>query len=90
METRHLCIRVFGRVQGVAFRHYTRQKALSLGLTGFVKNLADGSVYIEASGGREAIALFTDWCRQGPPAARVQHLRSEEIRSPGLDHFSIR
>ena len=48
-------VRIRGRVQGVGFRYFTQRQATSLGLGGFVRNLADGSVEVEASGERVAL-----------------------------------
>jgi acylphosphatase len=62
---------VFGRVHGVFFRASTLEQAQSLGLTGWVKNLPDGSVEIDAEGPRYALEQLAEWCRHGPPAARV-------------------
>ncbi len=47
---KRIIIKVYGSVQGVFFRYSTRKVARTIGLTGFVKNMADGSVYIEAEG----------------------------------------
>lgn len=63
-----------GRVQGVAFRHYTCQSALELGVTGWVRNLPDGSVEGLFEGDEDAVAALVEWCRSGPPAARVDRL----------------
>jgi acylphosphatase len=64
-------IRARGRVQGVAFRWYTLQEARRLGLTGWVRNLPDGSVRIVAEGEREALEALLIWAEQGPPHASV-------------------
>jgi acylphosphatase len=64
-------ITVHGRVQGVAFRWYTQKKALSLGLTGWVKNLPDGSVRILAEGPRMDLEAFCDWTARGPDHCRI-------------------
>ena len=66
---------VTGRVQGVAFRAYTRQKALQLGLTGYARNLHDGSVEVLALGLPQALAELERWLHQGSPAARVDGVR---------------
>jgi len=71
---KHLNITIFGRVQGVGFRHSARNQARYLGVKGFVKNNSDGSVYIEAEGEESAITQFVIWCRQGPPFAIVEKL----------------
>jgi acylphosphatase len=64
--------RVRGRVQGVFYRASTRERALELGLIGWVRNLADGRVELCAEGPREALERLVAWCREGPPAARVE------------------
>jgi len=66
-------VRVAGRVQGVAFRWYTVQQAVAIGVTGSVRNLPDGSVLIVAEGEREALERLLDWARSGPPHALVDH-----------------
>lgn len=69
-----LQITVHGKVQGVFFRKSTELEARKLGLTGYVKNQANGTVYIEASGDPNALAEFLNWCHQGPRLARVDRL----------------
>ena len=59
-------IEVRGRVQGVGFRYFTVKEARSLGITGFVKNMPDGSVYIEAEGAVNKLNEFVQWCHNGP------------------------
>ena len=71
-------IRVSGRVQGVGFRYHTLKQASALRVSGFVQNLPDGSVYIEAEGEPLQIEAFVEWCRQGPPCAWVEDL---DVRS---------
>jgi len=68
---RHISILISGRVQGVFFRASTKNKADELGIKGFVKNLGDGSVYIEAEGNQDQLITFESWCRKGPPRAQV-------------------
>jgi acylphosphatase len=60
-----------GRVQGVGFRWWARGEARRLGLDGWVRNRADGSVELLAAGPAEAIAELENLCRRGPPSARV-------------------
>ena len=57
---------ISGRVQGVGFRHSARSNARYHGITGFVKNKPDGSVYIEAEGSRNQLDEFVEWCKKGP------------------------
>ena len=66
---------VEGRVQGVWFRDSTRQEAIRLGLTGWVKNRFDGTVEVVAEGPREKVETLVSWCHHGPPAARVTGVR---------------
>jgi acylphosphatase len=63
--------RIEGRVQGVWFRESTRRAAAALGITGYAKNLADGSVEVLACGKPEALAQLAEWLKQGPPMAQV-------------------
>jgi acylphosphatase len=65
---------VQGRVQGVAFRHHTCRRAQELGVTGWVRNLPDGAVEGLFEGDDGAVAALVEWCRSGPPAARVERL----------------
>ena len=64
-------IRVHGRVQGVAFRWYAQRQAAGLGLTGWVRNLPDGSVRIVAEGSRQDLQALADWTACGPDHARI-------------------
>lgn len=69
--------RVRGRVQGVGFRWWTRQRAEALGLCGTVRNCEDGSVEILVAGPPEAVAELESALAHGPTSARVQALESE-------------
>ncbi|NCQ35961.1 acylphosphatase [bacterium] len=72
-------LRIFGRVQGVAFRWYAQSAARGLGLTGWVRNRADGSVQLMAEGSSSALDDLRRWAERGPGQARVD--RIEENRS---------
>ena len=74
---KHLNITVKGRVQGVWFRARTKEKAEQFGICGFVKNLINGDVYIEAEGAAEPIAEFLKWCKVGPALAHVEEIIKE-------------
>lgn len=63
-----------GRVQGVWFRETTRRTAQPLGITGYAKNMADGSVEVLACGEPGALDRLTEWLKQGPPLAQVDRL----------------
>jgi acylphosphatase len=62
---------VSGRVQGVFFRAETREQARRLGVAGWVRNLSDGRVEVLAEGEALSVRNLMDWCRNGPPHARV-------------------
>jgi len=65
---------VHGKVQGVWFRAGTREQALTLGLTGYVSNLADGSVQVQAQGDAGALDELEQWLGRGPRLANVSRL----------------
>jgi len=65
-------IKVRGHVQGVGYRYSTLRIAKTLKLTGYVKNLPDDSVYIEAQGNPDSVNDFIEWCKTGPPGAIVE------------------
>ena len=71
---KRIVIQVFGLVQGVFFRYNTRKIARNLGLTGIVKNLPDGSVYIEAEGSEDKLIELLKFCKKGPRSARVDNV----------------
>jgi acylphosphatase len=62
---------VRGRVQGVFFRAATVEQARALGLGGYVRNRADGTVEVEAEGAEQALEALERWLWRGPPLARV-------------------
>jgi acylphosphatase len=70
---------VNGRVQGVSYRASTAHEARRLGLTGWVKNLDDGAVELEAQGSADAVEQLLAWCKDGPPAAEVTAVRVDEL-----------
>ena len=76
---------VSGRVQGVFYRASAKTKADELGIMGFVQNLPDGKVYIEAEGSDEKLDLFKAWCSKGPPRAQVDQV---EIKESDLKNFT--
>ena len=82
---------VSGRVQGVWFRQSTKDKADSLGLTGWVRNLPDGRVEVMACGDTKAICQLEAWLGQGPELANVAEVQSEQLElDTGFDEFLVR
>lgn len=67
---------VRGRVQGVFFRASAQREAARLGLVGWVRNLADGSVEILAEGERAPLERLIAWAQQGPEDARVDEVET--------------
>ncbi|MBM3415203.1 MAG: acylphosphatase [Bacteroidetes bacterium] len=84
-----ISITVRGKVQGVFFRQSSRDKALQLGITGWVKNLSDGSVSILASGNQQQLDEFLAWCRQGPPKAAVAGIDVQPHTAESFKGFVI-
>ena len=80
MNSQNKCItfRVIGKVQGVWFRAYSRDNALSLNIDGWVKNDPDGSVFGEAVGSKKNIEQFIHVLRKGSPSSRVEDVLFEE------------
>jgi len=87
---KHYSIRIFGKVQGVAFRASTHEKAKSLGLKGWAKNEEDGTVSVAAEGPEDRLQELLEWCHQGPAAARVDKVSFQENESQGLSDFEVR
>jgi acylphosphatase len=75
---------VAGRVQGVFFRASTRARAQSLGVTGHARNLPDGRVEVLACGSPAAVQALCEWLRDGPPAAQVTAVESEDVAPAAL------
>ncbi|MEM1586561.1 MAG: acylphosphatase [Candidatus Bathyarchaeia archaeon] len=65
---------VSGRVQGVFFRYETRLRAIQNNVTGWVRNLSDGRVEAVFEGDREAVEAMIEFCRKGPPGAKVKNV----------------
>ena len=89
MNTCVKCL-VSGRVQGVYFRAHTRDQALQLGLSGWVRNLPSGQVEILACGPTVEVEKLIAWLWQGPREARVAHVRCEAVSTPAPADFVIR
>lgn len=80
---------VSGRVQGVSFRMAAQGEAQRLGLTGWVRNLADGRVEVQAFGPRASLDEFRTWLKRGPPMASVLRLDCEPIEFQAYTDFQI-
>jgi len=81
---------VRGLVQGVGYRVGCRQKAIDLGLSGWVRNRPDGSVELEAEGLPDRLVELRLWCEKGPQGAQVSGVSSGQVAVAGTDWFEIR
>jgi acylphosphatase len=82
---------VRGDVQGVGFRAATAQEARRARIAGWVRNMRDGSVEVEAEGTVQAVDALIKWLRRGPSLARVTAVEIDDSLPPaGLEGFTIR
>ena len=76
-EAAHLSATVYGCVQGVFFRYFARNVAITLGLKGYVRNLAGGdAVEVEAEGDKQQLDKLVEQLKIGPPGARVERVET--------------
>lgn len=88
MGCRHYYIA--GQVQGVFFRASTCEKARSLSLTGWVRNLSDGRVEAIACGDEQQLAMLESWLHQGPTMSKVDSIDVTELAEIHAESFEIR
>ena len=83
---------VYGRVQGIGFRFFTRERAKRLELTGYARNLLDGgTVEVAAEGEKDRLENLVAYLRTGPPGARVERVEVDWSEYTGqYDDFSVR
>lgn len=87
---KRLTANITGRVQGVSFRYYTRREATRLGVTGWVRNEADGSVQVVAEGNPEALEALLRFLERGSPSARVSRVSADWSAAKGtFDSFRV-
>ncbi len=82
-------ITISGKVQGVWYRQSAKEQAQQLGITGQIRNEPDGSVHIIATGTKEKMDQFINWCKKGPPKARVTNIDFKELLLQQFTHFTI-
>lgn len=83
-------VRIEGKVQGVWFRAWTEENAITLGIDGWVRNLPDGSVEALFSGREAAVNRMLAACEKGPPLAKVSSVIPEDCDPPSDPGFSTR
>ena len=81
---------VQGSVQGVFFRAEARDRARALGLSGWVRNVPDGTVEAVFEGEPERVSTMVEWCRRGPSGAGVENVDVDWSEPQGEEGFSIR
>jgi acylphosphatase len=86
----HKDIIISGRVQGVGFRFSARNMARIYGIKGYVKNLPNGDVYIEAEGEEPEMQHFLIWCNKGPDHAYIDSLHISDADVKGYSSFEVR
>jgi len=87
MKTIRLTIK--GKVQGVFYRATAKDIAVELGIKGWIRNLPDRNVEITATAPGDTLQKFIDWCKQGPPKARVDEVIVEELSTVEFNGFRI-
>lgn len=90
MANKCMCYRVSGKVQGVWFRDSTVTRANEIGITGWVRNVPDGSVEVLACGEEVKLEEFFQWLHKGPMLARVDSVQSEQVELEQYTDFSVR
>ena len=78
-----------GRVQGVGYRWFARDEAARLGVAGWVRNLPDGRVEVEAEAAKESVEAFLRELRTGLPFARVDEMTLDDVAPKGEKTFEI-
>lgn len=84
-------ILIEGKLQGANFRYHTQQEAKKLGLAGFVRNLSDGRIEIDAQGDDASVDKLLAWCQEGPQNTQLKSIlfRYDEPAEHGTD-FVVR
>jgi acylphosphatase len=82
---RRIHVRIHGRVQGVSYRWYSAEQARRLDVRGWVRNCPDGTVELWGEGDEEALERLVEWCKAGPPAARVTKVDVDWGEVPDAD-----
>lgn len=79
---KQLNIKITGSVQGVFYRTNAQEQAQKLGITGWVKNDQDGGVSICAQGEEKTLNSLIEWCKEGPPGAKVTNIETTSEENP--------
>ncbi|MFO8068259.1 MAG: acylphosphatase [Bacteroidales bacterium] len=90
MSKKAVQISVKGKVQGVGYRYFAQKSAENSNVKGFVKNMPDGSVFIEAEGEEKDVDTFIDYCKAGPNWARVTDIVVNDSAISNYSGFEVR
>jgi len=83
-------VRIYGRIQGVWYRGWTETEANELGLFGWVRNRQDGSVEALLIGQKPSVDIMLKRLGEGPPAAKVERVETEEARGVAPNRFEVK
>jgi acylphosphatase len=87
---RRVKIIICGRVQGVGYRYFVQEKAIEMGIKGYVRNLPGGEVEIDAEGERSIMEIFILTCKEGPTLSQISDCMVHDIPIYGFTAFSIK
>ncbi len=87
---RHYNITVKGKVQRVSYRFCAHAQAMKCNLTGYVRNLYTGDVFIEVEGEEDDINKLIDWCYVGSPLSEVKEVNAVEGELRNFETFEIK
>lgn len=82
-QTKRVRVRIEGLVQGVFFRAFTQEEAQKIGLSGWVRNLPDGSVEAAVEGESSKVDQMIEWCHKGSPSSQVTQVTVKEEEPQG-------
>ena len=89
MEEKHLDIKIFGKVQGVGFREFIKERAIEFGINGIVRNHESGYVEIEAEGEEDSLNQFCQHCEKGSNWADVVDMKIKDGKMNSYTSFSV-
>ncbi len=81
---------IYGKVQGVFYRASARDKALRIGISGWVKNIPEGRVEAVFEGEKNRVNRMIEWCKKGPSYSQVDEVAIEWEEPEGEKHFEVR
>jgi acylphosphatase len=80
--TKHISIKIFGKVHGIGFRFSAYEKFVELGLVGKAENSPDNAIIVEAEGEEPMLDELIKWCHEGPSGAKIENVEVSELAEP--------